>query len=82
MFLLVPRPRPTEGREAIIIPPKILVIAGVVGPTEQWRVHKAFYGFQVSLVRWASYWDQVFQGFQWENGGKRFWLTHISEVNL
>ena len=38
-FLLAPRPQPLDSREVIVVPPKVMVEAGVCGPTERWRVH-------------------------------------------
>lgn len=81
-FLLAPRPRPTEGKEAVVVPPKALVLAGVCSPTERWRVHKALYGFQSSPARWANHRDQVLKGFSWDDQGERFWLKSTPEVNF
>ena len=39
-FLLAPRPAPEHGREAIVVPPKILVQAGICKASERWKVSK------------------------------------------
>ena len=81
-FLLAPRPVPESGREAIVIPPKILVAAGICQPNERWRVHKALYGFQSSPARWAKHRDSTMKGFEWWLGDHRFSMQHTPEVNL
>ena len=63
-FLLAPRPRVEGTREVIIIPPKILMQAGVCKPSERWRVHRALYGFPSSPARWSLHRDSVFQTFR------------------
>ena len=81
-FLLAPRPRVEGTREVIIIPPKILMQAGVCKPSERWRVHRALYGFPSSPARWSLHRDSVFQTFQWNQGGIDFALRRTPEGNL
>ena len=64
-FLLAPRPTPVGCREAVVIPPKILVQAGICKATERWRVKKALYGFVTSPARWAKHRDSTMKGFHW-----------------
>ena len=84
-FLLAPRPPPEAGtREAIVIPPKVLVAAGVVSPTERWRVSKALYGFNSSPNHWAGHRDRTVRTFRWTDTatGKRLGLVQTAEGNL
>ena len=64
-FLLAPRPIPTDTREVVVIPPRILVTAGVVGASERWRVLRALYGFASSPNRWAVHRDSTVKTFRW-----------------
>ena len=71
----------------IVVPPKILVLAGVCNPGERWRVHKALYGFPSSPARWSVHRDETFRKFQWFGGrvdgeGSRFFLEQTPEGNL
>ena len=82
-FLLAPRPVPESGRETIVVPPRILVLAGVCSPTERWRVRKALYGFQSSPARWAGHRDGTLKVFRWiHEDGCGFYLQNTPEVNL
>ena len=81
-FLLAPRPRVEGTREVIIIPPKILMQAGVCKPSERWRVHRALYGFPSSPARWSLHRDSVFQTFRWNWDGAEFVLKKTPEGNL
>ena len=81
-FLLAPRPRVEGTREVIIIPPKILMQAGVCKPSERWRVHRALYGFPSSPARWSLHRDSVFQTFRWNWGGAECVLKKTLEGNL
>ena len=81
-FLLAPRPKPEGAREVIVVPPRIMVLAGVCKPEERWRVHRALYGFPSSLARWSMHRDGVLQSFIWEQGDRKFDLQHTPEGNL
>ena len=81
-FLLAPRPKPEGAREVIVIPPKIMVQAGVCTPSERWRVHKALYGFPSSPARWSVHRDQTLKEFLWESNGLRYHLQSTPEGNL
>ena len=81
-FLLAPRPVPDSGRETIVVPPKILVAAGVIPPTERWRVKKALYGFTSSPARWAGHRDATLRTFKWVFEGYGYYLQGTPEVNL
>lgn len=81
-FLLAPRPKPEGAREVIVIPPKIMVQAGVCTPSERWRVHKALYGFPSSPARWSVHRDQTLKEFFWESNGLRYHLQSTPEGNL
>lgn len=58
-FLLAPRPKPEGAREVVVVPPKIMVMAGVCKPEERWKVHRALYGFPSSPARWSMHRDGV-----------------------
>ena len=81
-FLLAPRPKPEGAREVIVVPPKIMVMAGVCKPEERWKVHRALYGFPSSPARWSMHRDGVLQSFVWEQGESKFDLQHTPEGNL
>lgn len=81
-FLLAPRPKPEGAREVIVVPPKVLVQAGVCQPTERWRVHRALYGFPSSPARWSVHRDGVLEAFEWEGETSKFTLQHTPEGNL
>ena len=81
-FLLAPRPRVEGTREVVVIPPKILMQAGVCKPSERWRVHRALYGFPSSPARWSLHRDSVFKTFQWSQDGTDFALRRTPEGNL
>ena len=81
-FLLAPRPKPEGAREVIVVPPKIMVLAGVCNPQERWKVHKALYGFPSSPARWSAHRDSVLKTFQWESDGETLSLRGTPEGNL
>ena len=81
-FLLAPRPQPLDSREVIVVPPKVMVEAGVGGPTERWRVHNALYGFTSSPAHWAIHRDSTMGNFNWDHQGDQFFLKRTEEGNL
>lgn len=81
-FLLAPRPRVEESREVIVVPPRVLVEAGVCSAEERWRVHNALYGFTSSPAHWAIHRDCTMKGFEWEHQGSQFSLQQTEEGNL
>lgn len=81
-FLLAPRPKPEGGREVIVVPPKVMVQAGVIPANERWRVHKALYGFTSSPAHWSAHRDRTMKTFQWLEGEWMFYLRPTEEANL
>ena len=81
-FLLAPRPKPEGAREVIVVPPKIMVMAGVCKPRERWRVHRALYGFPSSPARWSAHRDSVLRTSEWEMDNQKFVLKSTPEGNL
>ncbi|CAL1157000.1 unnamed protein product [Cladocopium goreaui] len=81
-FLLAPRPKPEGGREVIVVPPKVMIQAGVIPATERWRVHKALYGFTSSPAHWSAHRDRTMKTFQWLEGEWMFYLRPTEEANL
>ena len=81
-FLLAPRPRVEGTREVIVLPPKVMIQAGICHPNERWRVHRALYGFPSSPARWSLHRDATMKGFQWEDGLSAFTLQQTPEGNL
>lgn len=81
-FLLAPRPRAEGTREVIVLPPKVMIQAGVCHPNERWRVHKALYGFPSSPARWSLHRDATMKGFQWEENSSVFTIQQTPEGNL
>lgn len=81
-FLLASRPKPEGAREVIVVPPKIMVLAGVCAPQERWKVHKALYGFPSSPARWSAHRDSVLKTFQWDLGEETLSLRSTPEGNL
>ena len=81
-FLLAPRPKPEGAREVIVVPPKLLVQAGICSARERWRVHRALYGFPSSPARWSAHRDSVLKTFEWEDESTKFALNHTPEGNL
>ena len=81
-FLLAPRPRVEGTREVIVLPPKVMIQAGVCHPNERWRVHRALYGFPSSPARWSLHRDATMKGFQWAEDSSVFTLQQTPEGNL
>ena len=81
-FLLAPRPRDSSTREVIVVPPKVMVEAGVCGQTERWRVHHALYGFTSSPAHWAVHRDATMTTFNWTLGNDSFSLKQTEEGNF
>jgi hypothetical protein len=82
-FLHAPRPPPPKGtREVIVVPPKILVQAGICRHDERWRVHRALYGFQTSPALWAGHRDGTMKGFKWTHLGIQYMVKQTPEGNL
>eukprot|EP00435_Cladocopium_sp_Y103_P045510 s148_g13.t1 len=81
-FLLAPRPKPEGGREVIVVPPKVMVQAGLIPASERWRVHKALYGFTSSPAHWSAHRDRTMKTFQWLEGEWMFYLRPTEEANL
>ena len=66
-FLLAPRLEVPGQREVVVIPPRILVDAGVCKGSERWRIRRALYGLPSSPACWAMHRDKTLKGFQWED---------------
>ena len=81
-FLLAPRVASPNQREAIVIPPRILVDAKICSPTERWRIQKALYGLPSSPACWALYRDRCMKSFEWERNGCRYGMKQTAEGNL
>ena len=81
-FLLAPRVAATNQREAIVIPPKILVEAKICPPTERWRIQKALYGLPSSPACWALYRDRCMKSFEWEDQEFHYGMKQTAEGNL
>ena len=81
-FLLAPRPKDQNMREVIVVPPRIMVEAGVCSSTERWRVHNALYGFTSSPAHWAVHRDRTMANFEWTWEGDQFFLERTEEGNL
>ena len=81
-FLLAPRPRSEGTREVIVIPPKVMVEAGVCDQGERWRVHHALYGFASSPAHWAVHRDKTLLGFQWTLDDEQYCLEKTEEGNF
>ena len=81
-FRLAPRVASPNQREAIVIPPRILVDAKICSPTERWRIQKALYGLPSSPACWALYRDRCMKSFEWEKNGCRYGMKQTAEGNL
>lgn len=81
-FLLAPRVASPNQREAIVIPPRILVDAKICSPTKRWRIQKALYGLPSSPACWALYRDRCMKSFEWEKNGCRYGMKQTAEGNL
>jgi len=62
-FLLAPRLEVPGQREVVVIPPRILVDAGVCKGSERWRIRRALYGLPSSPACWAMHRDKTLKGF-------------------
>ena len=69
-FLLAPRVEVPGQREVVVVPPRILVEAGVCPSAERWRVRKALYGLPSSPACWALHRDKTLKNFSWWDGEK------------
>ena len=81
-FLLAPRVAAPQQREVIVVPPKILVEAGVCGANERWKILKALYGLPSSPACWAKFRDETMKTFEWETENGRVGLRQTPETNL
>ena len=82
-FLLAPRVAVADQREVCVIPPTILVSAGICPATERWKVKRALYGLPSSPAFWALHRDQTMKEFSWDSTpNKRCTMTQSPEGNL
>ena len=65
-----------------MVPPKILVEAGVCGANERWKILKALYGLPSSPACWAKFRDETMKTFEWETENGRVGLQQTPEGNL
>ena len=81
-FLLAPRVAAPQQREVVVVPPKILVEAGVCGVNERWKILKALYGLPSSPACWAKFRDETMKTFEWETEKGRVGIQQTPEGNL
>ncbi len=81
-FLLAPRVAAPQQREVVVIPPRILVEAGVCSANERWKILKALYGLPSSPACWAKFRDETMTTFVWESEVGRVGLHQTPESNL
>ena len=81
-FLLAPRVVAPQQREVVVVPPKILVEAGVCSHNERWKILKALYGLPSSPACWAKFRDETLKSFTWETKNGRVGMHQTPEGNL
>ena len=83
-FLLAPRISSPDQREVVVIPPRILVEAGVCKANERWLVRRALYGLPSSPACWAVHRDNTLKTFCWQDFtlGMKCHLRQTPEGNL
>ena len=64
-FLLAPRVEIPGKREVVVVPPRILVEAGICKGSERWKIKRALYGLPSSPACWAMHRDKTLKTFQW-----------------
>ena len=81
-FLLAPRVAAPQQREVVVVPPKVLVEAGVCGANERWKILKALYGLPSSPACWAKFRDETMKTFEWKTEKGRVGIQQTPEGNL
>ncbi|CAE7275094.1 RE1, partial [Symbiodinium natans] len=83
-FLYAPlHERKGKGKRIILMPPKILVKAKIIPPSERWVIQRALYGLDLSPAAWSRHRDKCLSQLKWAFEGLEYRLTQSdSEPSL